>query len=128
MNNNKWMILNKIDKIEAIPCFPMPESERTRLLAKVNKENKRMVFGDAFRHPLKFAPVCFSVLADWQSQFFTLSDNACQSKKRSLSVQTFGLDKGLVFPCRQIVKYLSWIIVHPVLKFLYIVVRKDTDM
>lgn len=81
MNNNKRMILNKIDKIEAIPCFPMPESECTRLLAKVNKENKRMVFGDAFRHPLKFAHVCFSVLTDWQSQFFTLSDNACQSKK-----------------------------------------------
>ena len=122
------MILNKIDKFNTVLCFPMPKSERTRLLAKVNKENERMVFGDAFRHPLKFAPVCFSVLADWQSQFFTLSDNACQSKKRSLSVQTFGLDKGLIFLCRQIVKYLSWIIVHPVLKFLYIIVCKDTDM
>lgn len=120
--------MNKIDKFNVILCFPMPKSELARLLAKVNKENERMVFGDAFRHPLKFAPVCFSVLADWQSQFFTLSDNACQSKKRSLSVQTFGLDKGLVFPCRQIVKYLSWIIIYPVLKLLYIVVCKGTDM
>ena len=128
MNNNGRMILNKINKINAIPCFPMPKSELARLPAKGNKENERIALGDAFRHPLKFAPVYFSVLADWQSQFFTLSDNAYQSKKRSLSVQTFGLDKGLVFLCRQIVKYLSWIIIHPILKFLYIVVSKSADM